>query len=55
LPFFAFGIVVGSLFRGLFLLNDLRKRLSMVLPTSDKVKATYADKPLKNWIRRQQS
>jgi hypothetical protein len=34
----AFGIVLGCLFRGLYLLNDISKRLSKVTPKSDKVK-----------------
>jgi len=37
----AFGIVVGSLFRGLYLLNDLSNRLSKLAPKSDKVKDAY--------------
>ncbi|PGS55858.1 hypothetical protein [Bacillus sp. AFS041924] len=37
----AFGIVVGSLFRGLYLLNDLSNRLSKIAPKSDKVKDAY--------------
>lgn len=34
----AFGIVLGCLFRGLYLLNDISKRLSKVAPKSNKVK-----------------
>jgi len=37
----AFGIVVGSLFRGLYLLNDLNNRLSKLAPKSDRVKDAY--------------
>lgn len=37
----AFGIVVGTLFRGLYLLNDISNRLSKVAPKSDKVKDAY--------------
>ncbi|MEH6937256.1 hypothetical protein V7056_05235 [Bacillus sp. JJ664] len=37
----AFGIVVGCLFRGLYLLNDLSNRLSKLAPKSDKVKDAY--------------
>lgn len=36
-----FGIVVGFLFRGLYLLNDLSNRLSKIVPKSDKVKDAY--------------
>ncbi|KQL32991.1 hypothetical protein AN960_22330 [Bacillus sp. FJAT-25509] len=41
-----FGILAGILFRGVYLLNDLSKRLSKVapaLPISDKVKKAYED------------
>ncbi|MEH7515912.1 hypothetical protein V7146_24615 [Gottfriedia acidiceleris] len=41
-----FGILAGILFRGVYLLNDLSKRLSKVapaLPKSDKVKKAYED------------
>lgn len=37
----AFGIVVGCLFRGLYLLNDISKRFSKVSPKPDKVKDAY--------------
>lgn len=37
----AFAIIVGSLFRGLYLLNDIHKRLSKVTPKPDKVKEAY--------------
>jgi len=39
----AFGIVLGCLFRGLYLLNDISKRLSKVAPKADKVKDAYAN------------
>ncbi|MGY4691079.1 hypothetical protein [Salibacterium sp. K-3] len=37
----AFGIVAGSLFRGLYLLHDLHNRLSKVAPKQDKAKEAY--------------
>ncbi|MFC9599457.1 hypothetical protein ACFY5J_18900 [Peribacillus butanolivorans] len=37
----AFGIVVGCLIRGLYLLNKISKKLET--PKSDKVKAAYED------------
>ena len=37
----AFGIVAGSLFRGLYLLSDIHKRLSKDTPKRDKVKEAY--------------
>ncbi|MEH7609828.1 hypothetical protein [Gottfriedia acidiceleris] len=40
----AFEILAGTLFRGIYLLNDLSKRLSKVAPIeqkSDKVKEAY--------------
>ncbi len=33
----AFGIIVGSIFRGLYLLQDIHKKISSVLPNRDKV------------------
>ena len=39
----AFGIVVGALFRGLYLLHDTHKRISKVLPKPDKVKEAVED------------
>lgn len=38
-----FGIVVGILFRGLYLINDIHKRLSRVTPKPDKVKDALED------------
>lgn len=37
----AFGIIAGSLFRGLYLLNEINNRLSKVTPKPDKVKEAY--------------
>jgi Flp pilus assembly protein TadB len=37
----AFGIIVGCLFRGLYLLNDIHKRLSKALPKEDRVQMAY--------------
>ncbi|MFD9627868.1 hypothetical protein [Peribacillus muralis] len=39
--FLAFGIVVGTLFRGLYLLNDIHKRLSKDAPKPEKAKEAY--------------
>lgn len=39
----AFGIIAGTLFRGLYLLNDLHKRLTKDEPKPDPVKEAYAD------------
>lgn len=39
--FITFGIIVGCLFRGLYLLSDIRKRLSNEPPNYDKVKDAY--------------
>ena len=39
--FLAFGIVVGTLFRILFLLNDIHKWLLKVAPKADEVKEAY--------------
>ena len=41
--FIAFGIVVGCLFRGLYLLNDISKRFKKLSPKSDKVKDDYEE------------
>ncbi|MCZ8534076.1 hypothetical protein [Psychrobacillus psychrodurans] len=38
--FIAFGIIVGCLFRGMYLLNDIRKILDSS-PKKDKVQAAY--------------
>lgn len=32
----AFGIVVGCIFRGLYLINDIHKRISKIYPKEDK-------------------
>ncbi|QTC41457.1 hypothetical protein I7V34_20805 [Bacillus sp. V3] len=37
----AFGIIAGSLFRGLYLLNDIHKRVSMEMPKPDKAGEVY--------------
>lgn len=37
----AFGIVVGCLVRGLYLLHDISKRLEKSAPKHDRVKAAY--------------
>ncbi|MFZ3578767.1 hypothetical protein [Virgibacillus sp. DJP39] len=37
----AFGIVVGSIFRGLYLLGDIHKRTSDSLPVKDKIQEAY--------------
>lgn len=39
--FIAFGIVVGCLFRGLYLLNDIHKRMLTIAPKNDKVQEAY--------------
>lgn len=41
--FLAFGIVLGCLFRGLYLLNDLHKRLFSEVPKPDKAKAVLEE------------
>jgi hypothetical protein len=38
-----FAIVVGCLFRGLWLLNDLHKRVLTISPKKDKVQEAYDD------------
>ncbi|MCM3618411.1 hypothetical protein M3936_12545 [Sutcliffiella horikoshii] len=37
----AFGIVAGTLFRGLYLLNEIHKRITKDEPKPDAVKETY--------------
>jgi divalent metal cation (Fe/Co/Zn/Cd) transporter len=37
----AFGIIAGCLFRGLYLLNDIHRKLSDDLPRADKAKEVY--------------
>ena len=39
--FLAFGIFAGILFRGLYLLNDIHKRLTKDEPKRDRVKEAY--------------
>ncbi|MGG1629649.1 hypothetical protein [Rossellomorea sp. NRS-1567] len=37
----AFGIIAGCMFRGLYLLNDIHRRLLNDLPRADKAKEVY--------------
>jgi hypothetical protein len=37
----AFGIVVGSIFRGLYLLSDIHKKMLNGAPIKDKVQQSY--------------
>jgi hypothetical protein len=37
----AFAIVMGCIFRGLYLLNDIHKRISSEIPAKDKAKEAY--------------
>ncbi|MCG7335069.1 hypothetical protein MHZ95_07245 [Sporosarcina sp. ACRSM] len=39
----ALGIVVGCIFRGLYLLNDIHKRISTITLKEDKVQKAYRD------------
>lgn len=39
----AFGIVVGSLFRGVYLLNDIHKRLGAGAPEQDRAQEAYEE------------
>ncbi|MFT4416613.1 hypothetical protein ACLM5H_22370 [Fredinandcohnia humi] len=39
----AFGIVLGCIFRGLYLLNDIHKRISNISPKIDKVQNAYKE------------
>lgn len=39
----AFGIIAGSLFRGVYLLNEVYKRLTKDEPKPDPVKEAYED------------
>ncbi|WP_085994174.1 hypothetical protein [Oceanobacillus senegalensis] len=41
----AFGIVVGCIFRGLYLINDIHKRISNISPKEDK-----AQKALREYL-----
>ncbi|MBM7579688.1 hypothetical protein [Jeotgalibacillus terrae] len=47
----AFGIVAGCLFRGLYLLNNIHKKLSETYPTLTKAEAAY-EKHLKELDRK---
>lgn len=40
-PILAFGIIAGALFRGLYLLNDIHRRISQDTPKKDKAKEAY--------------
>jgi hypothetical protein len=37
----AFGIVVGCLFKGLFFLDDVRKKISVLVPEAEEIAAKY--------------
>lgn len=37
----AFAIVVGCLFKGLFLLNDIKKKLSVLIPEAEEIAAKH--------------
>ncbi len=37
----AFGIIIGCIFRGMYLLNDIHNRISTILPKKDKVQEAY--------------
>lgn len=39
----AFGIIVGCIFRGLYLLSDIHKRISNLSPEEDKVQKAYKE------------
>ncbi|WP_042150166.1 hypothetical protein [Paucisalibacillus sp. EB02] len=39
----AFGIVVGCIFRGLYLLSDIQKRISTIAPKEDKVQKAFKE------------
>ncbi|MGM0852573.1 MAG: hypothetical protein ACQEWI_08175 [Bacillota bacterium] len=41
-----FGIVAGCLFRGLYLLNDIHRRVSKKMPKTDNLREVY-----KNYLR----
>lgn len=42
----AFGIVIGCIFRGLYLLNDIHKRIIFIYPRKDKVQEVYENHSL---------
>jgi hypothetical protein len=44
----AFGIVVGSLFRGLYLLNEIHKGISVALPKEEKTEGNLHQKHMAN-------
>jgi large-conductance mechanosensitive channel len=37
----AFGIIGGCIFRGLYLLNDIHRRISSITPNQNKVQEAY--------------
>jgi large-conductance mechanosensitive channel len=37
----AFGIIAGCIFRGLYLLNDIHRRITAITPNQDKVQEVY--------------
>jgi large-conductance mechanosensitive channel len=37
----AFGIIAGCLFRGIYLLNDIHRRVSKEMPKTDKAQEVY--------------
>lgn len=39
----AFGIVVGCIFRGLYLLNEIHKRISNISPRDVKIQKEYKE------------
>jgi hypothetical protein len=46
----AFGIIAGSLFRGLYLLNDIHRRVSKEMPKTDKAREAY-----ENYLREKEN
>lgn len=39
----AFGIVVGCIFRGLYLLTEIHKKMSSISPSKNRVEKAYED------------
>lgn len=37
----AFGVVAGCLFRGIYMLNEMNKKLKKIVPDTDKVSEAY--------------
>ncbi|MGD6873706.1 hypothetical protein ACQCU1_16125 [Sutcliffiella horikoshii] len=48
--FFAFAIITGTLFRGLYLLNDIHRRITKDIPKPDPVKEAY-----ENYLKEKES